>query len=294
MNKLSTTERAQILTSLVEGNSIAPTCRMFGVNKITVLRLLADAGTLAAQYHDRTVYDLATTRVQVDEIWSFCFAKNDNVNPKNYRKGHRDCWTWVAIDADSKLVINWIVGNRNSGDPNLFVADLADHLSDRVQLTSDGLNMYRQAVNKAFGTEVDYAMLVKQYGAPRVEARYSPAEVVSVEREEVCGAPEPRHISTSHIERQNLTMRMSMRRFIRLTNGFSKKIENHKHAVALHYFHCNFLRVHHTTKTTPAMAAGIADKEWTMVDFVKMREKEELISGGRLTNYKPNPKKRYV
>jgi IS1 family transposase len=293
MRKLNTETRAAILTALVEGNSIASACRMFGVNKITVLRLLADAGTLAEQYHDLTVCDLSTKRCQVDEIWSFCHSKNENVNPKNHGKGHGDCWTWVSIDADSKLVINWLVGGRNSVYANLFVADLAERLADRIQLTSDGWTAYQAAVAKAFGSNVDFATLVKKYGTP-VEgmARYSPPEVVSVEREVKCGAPEPRHISTSYIERQNLSMRMGMRRFTRLTNGFSKRLQNHKYAVALYYFHYNFCRVHQTTKTTPALMAGIADKTWTMFDFVKMIEREEELLGGRLSDYKPAASKR--
>jgi IS1 family transposase len=260
MNKLTTNERAQVLTALVEGNSIASTCRMFGVNKVTVLRLLADAGTLAADYHDLTVRELSTRRVQLDEIWSFCHSKNQNVQPKNWGKGHGDSWTWISLDADTKLVINWHVGNRGSGDANPFIADLAERLNDRVQLTSDGLPAYINAVRRAFGDDVDYAMLIKQYSHPRdAAARYSPPEFVCATPEVRTGAPDRKHINTSFVERQNLTMRMSMRRFTRLTNGFSKRIQNHKYAVALYSLHYNFIRVHQTIKTTPAMAAGIAD-----------------------------------
>ena len=287
MRKLSTIQRAQILTALVEGNSLASTTRMFGASKVTLLRLLADAGTLAQQWHDLTVRELSTKRVQVDEIWSFCHTKQANVQPKNWCKGHGDQWTWVALDADSKLVINWLVGGRDAGSGRPFVADLADRLNDRVQITSDGWQVYRDAVNRAFGTDVDYAMLIKEYGAERAgHARYSPAECVGIHTVVQTGTPDEKHINTSFVERQNLTMRMQMRRFTRLTNGFSKKVENHQHAIALHYFHYNFIRKHQTIKTTPAVMAGIADKVWTMVDFVTMLEREEMLLGGRLTDYK--------
>jgi len=293
MNKMSTERRAAILSALVEGNSIASTCRMFGVNKITVLRLLADAGTLAADYHDLTVCDLATKRVQMDEIWSFIHSKHKNVKAENHGKNHGDCWTWVAMDADSKLAINWLVGNRNGANANSFVADLADRLSDRVQLTSDGLEAYRTAVYRAFGTDVDYAQIIKMYGSTTPgPARYSPPVCTGTCKIERTGMPDLEHISTSFVERQNLTMRMQMRRFTRLTNGFSKRIENHKHSVALHYFHYNFIRKHQTIKTTPAVMAGIADKPWTMVDFVKLLEREEELLGGRLTDYKMAASKR--
>jgi IS1 family transposase len=293
MNKLTTEERAQILSSLVEGNSIASTCRMFSVSKITVLRLLSDAGTLAAQFHDLTVCELSTKRVQLDEIWSFVNAKNQNVQSKNWGKGYGDCWTWVAIDADSKLVINWRVGGRDAGSGRPFVADLAERLNDRIQLTSDGWQVYRDAVKRAFGEEVDYAMLIKTYAAGvQGYGRYSPPECVCATPSVQTGAPDAKHVNTSFVERQNLTMRMSMRRFTRLTNGFSKRLENHKHAIALHYFHYNFIRKHQTIKTTPALMAGVATKEWTMVDFVKMLEREEELLGGRISDYKPASSKK--
>jgi IS1 family transposase len=289
MNKLDTETRAAVLTALVEGNSIASTCRMFGVNKITVLRLLADAGTLAAQFHDTTVYDVPAKRVQMDEIWSYCYAKHDNITHENYAEGRGDVWTWVAMDADTKLAISWYVGNRGGAAASLFVSDLADRLTDRVQLTSDGWAPYRAAILKAFGTDVDYAMLIKNY-ADHIESerRYSPPVVTSIEKIAVQGNPDERHISTSYVERQNLTMRMQMRRFTRLTNAFSKKIENHKHSIALHYFHYNFCRRHQAIQTTPAVMAGLTSKIWTMVDFVKLLEREEDLMGGRLTTYKPS------
>lgn len=285
---MATADRAAILSSLVEGNSIASTTRMFGASKVTILRLLADAGTIAKEFHDATVRDLSTKRVQVDEIWSFVASKDKNVQPHNWGKGHGDTWTWVAMDADSKLVINWAVGGRDAGTGRPFVQDLADRLLDRVQLTSDGWSVYRDAVKRAFGDDIDYAMLVKEYGTERAGfARYSPPTIISCAVTVEAGNPEPRHINTSFIERQNLTVRMSNRRFTRLTNAFSKKAENHKHMIALGYFHYNFCRKHMTLRTTPAVAADVADREWTMVEFVEMLEREEAVRGGRITDYKP-------
>jgi IS1 family transposase len=292
MNKLTTVERAQILASLAEGNSIAATCRMLGVNKITVLRLLADAGTLAAQYHDLKVCDLKTQRVQCDEIWAFVGAKQKNVpNDLQHTFGVGDVWTWTAIDADSKLIISYKVGLRNGGHANEFMKDVAGRLLNKVQLTTDGLRAYLKAVDSAFGKEVDYAQLIKIYADDRHgSGRYGPPEVIAVESEVVCGSPQPKHVSTSYVERQNLTLRMSNRRFTRLTNAFSKRLENHQHSVALHYFYYNFVRVHQTIQTTPAVMASITDKVWTMVDFVKLMEREESLLGGRLTTYKPSKK----
>ena len=223
----------------------------------------------------------------MDEIWSFCHTKQANVQPKNWCKGHGDQWVWVSMDADSKLVINWHVGGRDAGSGRPFVADLADRLSNRIQLTSDGWGVYRDAVKRAFGTDVDYAMLIKEYENDRAgQARYSPSVCTGTRTVVECGTPEVKHINTSFIERQNLTMRMQMRRFTRLSNGFSKKVENHQHAIALHYFHYNFIRKHQTIKTTPAVMAGIAEKVWTRVDFVELLEREETLLGGRLTDYK--------
>jgi len=293
MNKLTTAERAQILTALVEGMSMSATARLFKVSKITILRLLADAGTLAAQFHDLTVRDLATKRAQLDEIWSFVHSKEKHVRDENCAKGYGDNWTWVAIDSDSKLVVNWLVGGRDAGHAWVFVNDLAARVKGRMQITTDGLPAYRQVVEGVFGDNVDYAVVVKEYAAIREGyARYSPPRCIGVEKHAVCGAPLERDASTSFVERQNLTMRMSMRRFTRLTNGFSKKPENHKHAIALHYFHYNFIRKHQTIKTTPAVMAGVADKVWTMDDFVVMMEREEALLGGRLTDYKPAASKK--
>lgn len=293
MNKMPIERRAAILSALVEGNSIASTCRMLGVNKVTVLRLLADAGTMAERWHDLTVRELATKRVQLDEIWSFVHSKEDHVREENWGKGHGDTWTWVALDADSKLVINWHVGGRDQSAATTFVADLAERLSDRVQITSDGWGPYRQAVNRAFGTDVDYAMLVKEYAAQHQGyARYSPPACIACHQRAISGNPDEAHINTSYVERQNLTMRMQMRRFTRLTNGFSKRQQNHKWAVALHYFNYNFIRKHQTIKMTPAVKAGLAEEAWTMVGFVQMMEREEDRLGCRISDYKPAQSKK--
>jgi len=290
---MTTERRAAVLSALVEGNSIASTCRMFGVNKITVLRLIADAGTFAQRYHDEKVHSLETKRVQVDEIWSFVHSKARNVKPENWGKGHGDAWTWVAMDADSKLVINWHVGGRDRDAAREFINDLADRLLDRIQLTSDGLSAYIDAVAESFGYGVDYAQLIKEYATDRQGfARYSPPVCISARAEPKFGNPALEHINTSYVERQNLSMRMGMRRFTRLTNGFSKKLDNHKHMIAIYYFHYNFIRKHLTIKTTPAIMAGLTDRAWTMVDFVELMEREEATVGGRITDYKISASKR--
>lgn len=295
MNKLPTETRAAILTALVEGCSMASASRMFRVSKVTILRLLADAGTLASQFHDLMVRGLDCKRVQVDEIWSYVFAKKKNVGPKNWGKNYGDAWVWTALCADSKLIISWVVGGRDLDYARPFLKDVASRLTDRIQLTSDGHATYLDAVPKAFGNDVDFAQLVKHYGTPAgqgPERRYSPADCWGCTRKAIIGQPDEKHVSTSYVERQNLNMRMSMRRFTRLTNAFSKKIENHEHAIALYYFHHNWIRVHMTTKTTPAHAAGLTDRRWTMYDFVKMLEEEEERLGGRLTDYKPAASKK--
>ncbi|MEM9881407.1 MAG: IS1 family transposase [Planctomycetota bacterium] len=286
MRKLSTEKRAMILECLCEGNSVAATCRMLRVSKVTVLRLLADAGTLAVDFHDLKVRDLQCDRVQVDEIWSFVGAKQRQVDRGADAEG--STWTWTAIDSDSKLLISYLVGKRDGGYAMEFAYDMADRIEGRFQLTSDGLAAYLDAISDAFGDGIDYAMLVKIYGAERPDhARYSPAVCTGARKNVVIGNPDEDHVSTSHVERQNLTVRMQNRRFTRLTNAFSKKLANHQHHVALHYFHYNFVRKHQTIKTTPAMMAGIADHRWTMVEFVEMLEREEKARGGRLTDYLP-------
>ncbi|MEM6855362.1 MAG: IS1 family transposase [Planctomycetota bacterium] len=286
MRKLSTEKRAMILECLCEGNSVAATCRMLRVSKVTVLRLLADAGTLAADFHDLKVRDLQCDQVQVDEIWSFVGAKQRQVDRGADAEG--STWTWTAIDSDSKLLISYLVGKRDGGYAMEFAYDMADRIDGRFQLTSDGLAAYLDAISDAFGDGIDYAMLVKIYGAERPDhARYSPAVCTGARKNVVIGNPDKDHVSTSHVERQNLTVRMQNRRFTRLTNAFSKKLANHQHHVALHYFHYNFVRKHQTIKTTPAMMAGIVDHRWTMVEFVEMLEREEKARGGRLTDYLP-------
>ena len=272
MNKLSTTDRVRVVAALVEGCSIRATVRMTGVAKNTVVKLLVDLGAACKAYHDEHVRNLATKRVQADEIWSFCHSKQKNVRPENFGKLHGDVWTWTALDADSKLIINGIIGGRDARYGREFVADLASRLTDRIQLTSDGWQVYRDAVERAFGDEIDYAMLIKEYRNERVRdyARYSPAQCVGARPSPQIGNPDPAHINTSYAERQNLTMRMSMRRFTRLTNAFSKKIENHGHNIALHFMHYNFCRVHQTLRVTPAMEAGLTDHVWELEELVAL------------------------
>lgn len=271
MNKLNNERRAQVIAALVEGNSINATVRMTGVAKNTVLKLLADLGTACANYQDEVFRNLKCKRLQCDEIWSFCYAKQKNVAPEHQGVfGFGDVWTWVAIDAETKLVPCWHVGRRDGLAAYQFITDLAGRLASRVQLTTDGHKPYLEAVEAAFGCEIDYAQLIKLYGKPQEEVRYSPAECVGVECRTVSGNPDEKHISTSYVERQNLTMRMSMRRFTRLTNGFSKKLENHRHAIALHYMFYNFARIHKTLRCTPAMAAGVTQRLWEISDIVAL------------------------
>ena len=274
MNKLNKDKRIQVIGALVEGNSVRATCRMTGVAKGTVLTLLADVGQACAEYHDRVMHNVKSRRVQCDEIWSFCYAKEKNV-PKEMqgRYGVGDVYTWTAIDADTKLAISWLVGRRGASYARSFIADLASRLANRVQLTTDGYRVYLDAVEGAFGCEVDYATLVKLYGEDRSEeVRYSPAKCIGAQAALISGRPDPRHISTSFVERQNLTMRMSMRRFTRLTNAFSKKIENLVHAVALHFMHYNFCRIHQSLRVTPAMEASLTDHVWTIHDLIAILE----------------------
>lgn len=287
MRKLTTEKRATILSALVEGNSINATCRLTGVSKVTVLRLLADAGQFCADYHDLYVRGLSCKRVQADELWAFCGCKDRA--KKAGAGGFGSVWTWVAMDADSKLCINYLVGTRSPDCAAVFLNDSASRLANRIQLTTDAYGPYTNAVEAAFNGELDYAMLVKIFGKVGTEEqrRYSPPECKGCRKEVKAGQPNPDYISTSYVERQNLTVRMSSRRFTRLTNGFSKKIENHAHAVALHYFYYNFCRKHMTLKTTPAVAAGIANSPLTVLDLVKMIEAEETKLRGRLTDYLP-------
>jgi len=273
MNKLDAAKRSQIVSGIVEGCSIRSISRMTGCSKNTIVKLLVELGAACAEYMDKNLVNLSCERVQVDEIWSFCYAKAKNVTPaiiaKNPAAG--DVWTWVAIDADTKLIPSWIVGPRDGTSARIFVNDLAKRLANRIQLTSDGLNAYLVAVEKAFRGNVDYAQLVKIYDeTSEGQKRYSPAECVGCKRNVIDGDPDPKHISTSYIERQNLTMRMSMRRYTRLTNAFSKKIENHIATLAIFYMHYNFVRIHQTLRVTPAMAAGVSDHLWELGELVAL------------------------
>jgi IS1 family transposase len=271
MNKLSTAKRAEVVRCLVEGNSIRATVRMTGAAKNTVVKLLVELGEACARFQDEALRDLYCEHLQADEIWSFCYAKSKNV-PKEHRGefGYGDVWTFTAIDADTKLVPCWMIGPRDLDTARAFMDDLGSRLTHRVQLTTDGHPMYFEALEGAFGAEVDYAMLQKHYGVPpEAEKRYTPAECIGTSTQVVQGSPNLAHISTSYVERQNLTMRMSMRRFTRLTNGFSKKLANLMAAVSLHFMHYNFCRAHKSLAgKTPAMAAGVADHIWSTEELV--------------------------
>jgi IS1 family transposase len=280
MNKLSRERRAQILGMMVEGNSIRAIVRMTGVSKNTVVKLLEDAGEACLDYHDRYVRGVAAKRVQCDEIWSFAWCKQKNVaKAKRKDRAHGDVWTWVAMDAETKMAISYLVGARDTEYAMALMDDLRQRVTTRMQLTTDGHSPYLQAVEDSFGADIDYAMLVKMYGVPPAEAeaarRYSPSECIGTQRRKVAGNPDPMHISTSYVERQNLTMRMGIRRFTRLTKAFSKKVENHAHSVAIHFMHYNFVRIHQTLRITPAMAAGVSKTLWSLQDMVSVIEEWE-------------------
>jgi IS1 family transposase len=280
MKRLSQADRVRVISALVEGCSIRATCRMTGVAKNTVAKLVVDLGTVCAEFHDKNARNVKSKRVQCDEIWSFVYAEQKNV-PDQMKGpfGVGDVWTWVAIDADSKIVVSYLVGLRDGGYATEFMNDVASRLANRVQLTTDGHKVYLDAVEQAFGgaVGVDYAMLIKIYGPEYAGAgRYSPPACIGTEEKHVCGMADSRHVSTSHIERQNLTMRMAMRRFTRLTNAFSKKVENHAHAIALHYMHYNYCRIHQTLRVTPAMQAGLANRVWDLEDLAALVEEKEL------------------
>jgi IS1 family transposase len=273
MNRTSTQQRTRVIAALVEGNSIRATVRMTGVSKNAVQRLLAALGPACEEYQNRTLRNLPCKRIQCDEVWSFCYAKQKNVPAeKQGQFGYGDIWTWTALCADTKLICSWKIGTRGASTAYALMHDLAGRLANRIQLTTDGHRVYADAVESAFGSEIDYAMLVKIYGTDREEseARYSPAECMGCRTIPMAGRPKARDISTSFVERQNLTMRMQMRRFTRLTNAFSKKVENLGYAVALHFFHYNFIRIHQTLRVTPAMEAGITDHVWTIEELVNL------------------------
>jgi IS1 family transposase len=270
MNKLDTAKRTQIVKCLVDGVSIRGTVRITGASKNTIAKLLVELGAACSEYLDKTLCNLKSERIQIDEIWSFVAAKQKNVTPAILARGYAgDAWTFVSLDADSKLVINWMVGERSATTARHVLDDLQGRLAQRVQVTTDGHKMYVRTVTEAFSGEVDYAQLVKIYGSdPEAEKRYSPAVCTGCTPHVISGDPDPSKISTSYVERQNLTMRMSIRRFTRLTNAFSKKIENHVAALALHYMHYNFVRIHQTLRVTPATEAGIANRVWSVEDLV--------------------------
>ena len=271
-NMLPLAKRVQILSMLVEGSSMRSISRVADVSINTVAKLLAEAGEACIAHHDEFVRGVKAKRVQCDEIWSFVYAKKRNVeDAKAAPEGAGDAWTWTAIDADSKLIVSYLVGKRDAECAHIFMRDVADRLATRVQLTTDALKSYLDAVEDAFGGEIDYAKLVKLYGeGPASAGRYSPAVCTGTIKERMMGNPDLKHVSTSHVERQNLTMRMSMRRFTRLTNAFSKKIESHEHAIALYFTFYNFVRMHKTLKCSPAMAAGLTGKLWEMTDIVAL------------------------
>lgn len=271
MNRLSLTKRAHILHLLVEGNSLRAASRIADVSVITVMRLLVDVGKACAEYQHRTLKNLPCKRVQVDELWSFCYAKQKNI-PEEYQgeDGIGDVWTWVSICADTKIVPCWYVGNREWRSGYKLLADLKERLAERIQLTTDGYKAYPLVVESIFGQGIDYAQLVKQYDMVGKRQRYIGAELKAV-----VGNPRPEHISTSFVERQNLTMRMGIRRYTRKTNAFSKKIENHNHAVALHFMYYNFCRIHKSLRVTPAMAAGVTDHVWELEEILTLLEEQE-------------------
>jgi IS1 family transposase len=274
MNKISTDKKVAVIAALVEGNSIRSTSRMTGVAKGTILRLLAEVGTACAQYLDVTVRNFKAERIQIDEIWSFVGCKEKHATPEKKAAGMGDAWTFTAIEARTKLVISWMVGARDAGFAQMFLEDVASRVSTRVQVTTDGHKMYLTPVVDAFGGAVDYAQLVKIYGTdPEGQKRYSPARILGIETNIVWGDPDPKHISTSYVERQNLNMRMNMRRFTRLTNAFSKSLDNHCHMLAIFHMHHNFVRIHQSLRVTPAMESGITTRLWSLYDVVGLTEK---------------------
>lgn len=272
MNRLSKEKQKQILSALIEGNSIRATCRMTDTAKGTVLKLLADVGKACKEYQDKVLRDLPCKRIQCDEIWSFCYAKQKNVpEDKQGQFGYGDVWTFTAICADSKLVPTWHLGRRDFTNASIFMRDLAGRLNSRVQLTTDGHRMYLDSVEDAFGSKIDFSQLIKIYGtSEESEKRYSPAKCIGTEKIKVKGNPDDKDVSTSYVERQNLTMRMNMRRFTRLTNAFSKKVENLEHAVALHFMYYNFCRIHQSLRVTPTMEAGVTDRVWEIEEILDL------------------------
>ena len=272
MNTLKKEKQRQVVAALVEGNSIRATCRMTGVAKNTVVKLLVDIGKACSEYQDKALRNLPCKKIQCDEIWAFCYAKEKNVpKDKKGQFGYGDVWTFTALDADTKLIPSWYIGRRDIACATDFMKDLAIRLKNRVQLTTDGHKMYLEAVEDAFGSEIDFSQLIKIYGnSEESQKRYSPAQCIGTEKIKINGNPKEESISTSYVERQNLTMRMNMRRFTRLTNAFSKKVENLGHALALHFMYYNFCRIHQTLRMTPAMKAKVTDRLWDVEDILNL------------------------
>lgn len=273
MNQLPLFKRVQIIQLLVEGNSLRATSRICDVSRNTINKLLIEVGQVCQKFHDEKVKGLKSKRIQCDEIWSFVYAKQKNVSD-GMPAGAGDIWTWTGLDSDSKLIVSWFVGNRDAESANHLMQDIAGRLANRVQLTTDGLKAYIEAVDNAFGANIDFAQLVKLYGgATKEEVRkYSPASFIGATKTHITGSPDEKHISTSHVERQNLTMRMHMRRFTRLTNAFSKKLENHCYAIALHFVYYNFAKIHKTLRVTPAMQAGLTKDIMSIEEIVKLTD----------------------
>lgn len=273
MNSLSAAERRQVVAALVEGNSIRSVSRMTGVARNTVTKLLVDLGAACMAYHDEHVRNVRVKRLQCDEIWAYVGAKARNVSIEKKEIGWGDVWTWVALDADTKLVVSYLIGGRGAGWAKDFMLDCASRIVGKPQITTDMHKPYLEAVEQAFGGDADYAVIHKVFGASdEPEKRYSPAKCIGCEMKTVSGVPDPKHVSTSFVERQNLTMRMSIRRFTRLTNAFSKKLENHAYAVALHFMYMNFVRIHGTLRCTPAMEAGLTDHLWSIDELAALGE----------------------
>jgi IS1 family transposase len=276
MNKLPIAKKVQIINMLVEGMSLRAASRIADVSINTVTKLLVDTGKSCQNFHDETVHGLNSTRIEADEIWSFVYAKEKNVPQEMKGTGTGDVWTWTGIDADSKLIVSWFVGDRDAQSAYTFMRDMKSRLRNRVQLTTDGHKAYLNAVPDAFGSKIDYAMLIKIYGEPsgasNADRKYSPGDCTGFEKKRVIGKPEADLVSTSYVERQNLTMRMHMRRFTRLTNAFSKKMENHCHAIALHFVYYNFAKIHKTLRVTPAMEAGLTKDVMTIEEIVRLAD----------------------
>jgi IS1 family transposase len=282
MNSISKADQIRIVAALVEGNSIRSTSRMTGIARNTITKLLVDLGTACMKFHDQHVRNVRVRRLQCDEIWAYIGAKAKNVSAEKKEIGWGDVWTWVGIDADTKLVVSYLVGGRGVDWAMDFMEDCKSRIQGRVQIATDGHKAYLTAVEESFGADADYAQLQKLYGSSlENETRYSPATCIGCEMEVVSGDPDPKHVSTSYVERQNLTMRMHMRRFTRLTNAFSKKLDNHAYAVALHFMYCNYVRIHQTLRVTPAMESHLSDHVWSIEELLQMAD-----------SYMPKPAKR--